>query len=1295
MSVVTKFITNTDSSTRPLMWAYLLFTLVLFASVVFLLRIPQDIQLGLNAQKAIKVLDNLHYPLLETRTLLSKLSIDSVPETAVHDLVELRGKANDYIESFTETAAYSARLNDFVDEVSTTYSAWINAEYDYLIKLVDIGKRNSRWKDELRLSTINTENETLFLDAMRLLSDGEVYMHQDIEQGQRAYKMFQWAVALLGIYLISVLYFVNRMSKRAHIQREKNLEVTLKSIGDAVIATDVQGKVTMMNPEAERLTGWGCLEARGQMLSDVFKVFNEDSGEPVDELVEKVRTEKKIVVLAEDSMLISLNGNRYQIYENGAPIYNDNGEIIGVVLVFRDITQQHQLKKRLNESAARLQRVVGTSMDAVIVIDEGGYPEEWNPAAESMFGWSYDEIIKQPIQDTIIPAEFREPHLQGVKGLIENNDVPQFIAKRIESIGLHKDGHVFPIELAMTSIQTDKGWVFNAYIRDLTEQKENEALIDKHHQILSEAQRLTGMGYWDYSIVENTLEWSDEVYKIFEIDPEAIRPSYEVFLDSIHPDDREKVNTAYTESIKNRTSYYITYRIQTSSGIRVLMSQCQTTYSDDGEPVRSLGLVQDITELQAAEESILKKDSLLHKSQRIAKLGYWELDLVENTLEWSDEIFRIFCLDPKQHEPSYELFMDKVHPEDREWVDAAYNESIKNKTMYSIVHRVETDEGIKVVHEQCDTRFDDAGNPLKSLGVVQDVTEQTRNIDELRIAATMFKTHAGILITDTDGTIIRVNPAFEEMTGYSSRELIGNNPNILQSGKQSDSFYEDMWKCVSENGMWQGELWNRRKDGRLYSEWLTITAVKDDCGEVTHYVGTTQDITERKQAEQQLEYLAYHDDLTNVANRRLLVDRLHNNVLSCKRHNEVGAVLLLDLDRFKDLNDSLGHTVGDQVLRQVASRLKSIVREEDTVARLGGDDFVLVLSSVGKSSADTGFNVQGIAEKIRLKLSESYILRDGQCYSSTSIGITLFPENSETVDDILKHADTALHRAKRQGGNTICFYHPDMQAEVDSRVAIGDGLRDAIKNHEFILHYQPQMDAKGQLLGAEVLLRWQHPERGMVPPGEFISVAEDTGLILEIGYWVLTEAVRTIAKWHASGLCERSDLRLSVNVSPRQFHQPDFVLQVLRILKDADVPPSCIELELTESMLMDDLGSVIGKMAELRSHGVHISIDDFGTGYSSLAYLKKLPLDQLKIDQSFIRDITSESDSAAAVVETIISMARHLGLDVIAEGVETREQLDFLIDKGCEAFQGYYFDKPLPASKFVKYIQVHREKYRA
>ncbi|MCP4700036.1 MAG: EAL domain-containing protein [Gammaproteobacteria bacterium] len=442
----------------------------------------------------------------------------------------------------------------------------------------------------------------------------------------------------------------------------------------------------------------------------------------------------------------------------------------------------------------------------------------------------------------------------------------------------------------------------------------------------------------------------------------------------------------------------------------------------------------------------------------------------------------------------------------------------------------------------------------------------------------------------------------------------------------------------------------------------------------------------RRYAEAKIEFLAYRDALTGLPNRRLLLDRLQQDMTLAARRCRYGGLLFIDLDHFKNLNDSLGHAFGDTLLQQVAERLNGQIRGEDTVARLGGDEFVVLLPELNDSRKNAGYLARNLAEKLRAVLSQAYTLQTHKYHLTPSIGIAIFPVAGESGDDVLKHADAAMYRAKAEGRNTVRFYRPDMQIAADTRLSLEKDLRQAVEQEEFTLYYQPQVAIKtGKIIGAEALLRWRHPERGLIRPKEFIAIAEETGLILSIGEWVLVNTVRQIKAWIDNGhFCAGT----AANVSPFQFRQPDFVQQVIYILKEADIPAHCLKLEITEGMAISDVEDTIKKMQELRRFGVRFSMDDFGTGYSSLSYLRRLPLDQLKIDKSFVADITTDPDDAA-IVETIIVMARHLGLEVIAEGVETEAELGFLREKNCEAYQGFYFSHPLPAEAFAKLAGKH------
>ena len=463
-----------------------------------------------------------------------------------------------------------------------------------------------------------------------------------------------------------------------------------------------------------------------------------------------------------------------------------------------------------------------------------------------------------------------------------------------------------------------------------------------------------------------------------------------------------------------------------------------------------------------------------------------------------------------------------------------------------------------------------------------------------------------------------------------------------------------------------------------------ISAVKDDDGEITNYVATLTDITQRKRAEAEINQLAFYDQLTGLPNRRLLIDRLHLALATRARHQRHGALLFIDLDNFKALNDSLGHDKGDILLHQVAQRLVTGVRACDTVARLGGDEFVVMLDDLSENAQDAAAQTETVGEKILAALNQTYLITAREHHSTASIGITLFRDHSERVDELMKRADTAMYQAKAAGRNTLRFFDHDMQVAVTTRAALEVDLRRAIKEQQFLIYYQAQLDSRGRVLGAEALLRWPHPERGLVSPAEFIPLAEDTGLILPLGQWVLKTACERLALWASRP--ELADLSLAVNVSARQFHHRDFVEQVLAALARSGANPQRLKLELTESLLVHDMDDIIVKMTALKEKGVGFSLDDFGTGYSSLSYLKRLPLDQLKIDQSFVRDILTDPDDAA-IARMIIVLGESLGLTVIAEGVESEAQRDFLATQGCQVYQGYLFSRPLPVTGFEEFVQ--------
>ncbi|MES2073355.1 MAG: EAL domain-containing protein [Pseudomonadota bacterium] len=567
--------------------------------------------------------------------------------------------------------------------------------------------------------------------------------------------------------------------------------------------------------------------------------------------------------------------------------------------------------------------------------------------------------------------------------------------------------------------------------------------------------------------------------------------------------------------------------------------------------------------------------------------------------------------------------------------------------------------------------------------VLREITKKKLAEQELKIAAMAFETQEGIMITDTRSVILRVNRAFSQITGYEAAEAIGKPVSLLKSGRHDPAFYRQMWQTIAEQRYWSGEVWNRRKNGEVYPERLVISAVLADDGSISNYVGSFTDITEYKISEEKIHQLAFYDPLTNLPNRRLLIDRLGRALAATSRHKRHGAILMIDLDNFKTLNDTQGHNVGDQLLIEIGLRLNACTRTEDTVSRTGGDEFVVVLEDLHPELTQAATQAEGVAEKIRQVLNQRIKLDHIEYESSGSIGISMFCDEPVGIDELLRRADMAMYQAKALGKNGLRFFDPSMQAALESRTALETDLRQAVGAGQFVLHYQLQVSALGDPIGAEVLLRWHHPRRGLVSPMDFIPMAEETGLILPIGLWVLETACRQIKQWEATP--DRAGLQLAVNVSAKQFRQLTFVDEIKNILKRTGANPVLLKLELTESVVLEEVDTVIEKMHALKDIGVCFSLDDFGTGYSSLSYLQRLPLNQLKIDRSFVHNLPQDKNNAT-IVRTIINLGESLGLNVIAEGVETPEQRDFLLRAGCQAYQGYFFCKPVTIEAFEEVL---------
>jgi len=622
-----------------------------------------------------------------------------------------------------------------------------------------------------------------------------------------------------------------------------------------------------------------------------------------------------------------------------------------------------------------------------------------------------------------------------------------------------------------------------------------------------------------------------------------------------------------------------------------------------------------------------------------------------------------------------ELWMNAVHPDDRALVRARFAELLRGANFDAVYRIIRPDGGVRWVHDTGYAVTDAVGCRTRLDGITRDVTAEKLIEAELRLAQAAFETTAeGIVITDAETRIIAVNKAFTVITGYSESDLIGKTPRLWQSKRHNGSVYKELWAAIRTGGQWRGELWNRRKNGEIFPAIENVSAIRDRDGQILNYVAVLSDISGVKQFEKQLFQLAHHDALTQLPNRLLFTDRVDHALSRAHREGHRLAVLFIDLDRFKNINDSLGHAVGDQLLCEVASRLTSAVRENDTVARLGGDEFVIALEHIS-----TAEGAAALAEALVSTLGESVRIDEHELFITPSIGISVYPDDAKTTEELIRHADAAMYHAKRLGRNRFQFYCESLTQEILEKVQLETHLRQALKRGELEVYYQPQIDLfEGTVSGAEALVRWRHPEIGLVSPIRFIPLAEESGIICQLGEFVLREACRQAKTWLDQGFPLK---RIAVNVSGQQLLDADLAELVSQALVETGLEPHYLEIEITETIVMQQTEKTLNTLQALRALGVNLAVDDFGTGYSSLGYLKQLPVHRLKIDRSFVMDVPHDHNDEA-IIRAIAAMTRSLQLELVAEGVETAAQHAFLAAEGCQMGQGYLFGEPVPSSKF-------------
>jgi len=792
---------------------------------------------------------------------------------------------------------------------------------------------------------------------------------------------------------------------------------------------------------------------------------------------------------------------------------------------------------------------------------------------------------------------------------------------------------------------------------------------------LADAQKIAQMGNWEWNLNTNALYCSDELFLILGIPNTQFQDGFDNILNFIHTDDREMVTMAIENVISNQMPFVLEFRIKQPHGKEVMVkSQGKAILNERGDISHITGVLQDISQsyetikqlhllaaaLEASADSIIITDidgAIVWANPAMSRLtGYKYTDLIGKTPNlWNS------------------LSQDKT------LFDGLWKTILSGKTWQGeLLNRKKNGE--EYLEEQTITSvLNERGEISHFVSIKRDISAR-KEIESKNLQAAQVFEHSfeGILICDQNNNIIRVNPAFTKITGYGEYEIIGKKPNILNSGKHDTAFFVEMWDDINKKGVWQGEIWNRRKNGETYPEFLTISTLTDENGSILEYIAIFADISERKQDEEHIHRLAFYDKLTNLPNRTLSHEVLKKALDLCIADDDLVGVINIDIDRFFTINETMGHDAGDQLLQIIARRIMRCNDEMDQTARISSDEFAIICSNISSPN-----QLAKKAQRILDGIAEPIMLNKQEVFVTASIGISISPTDGENEALLFRNAESARKHAKKEG-NSFQFFNDEMNTQGFEQLVMKSSLRRALERNEFQLHYQPQININtGKIVGAESLIRWMHPDLGLVSPQKFIPVLEETGLITEVGEWVLKTACKQNQAWQSKGY---SPIQIAVNLSPRQFRQKNLISSIQNTLEDTGLAAKWLELEVTESSIMDNPEEVATTLKSLHNIGIKLSIDDFGTGYSSLNYLKIFPIDVLKIDRSFIRDITFDKDDET-IVKTIIAMGHNLGLKIIAEGVEQQEQLDIIKQYNCEWYQGYYFSEPVPAEDFERYLQ--------
>ncbi|MDO9213784.1 MAG: EAL domain-containing protein [Methylococcales bacterium] len=983
-----------------------------------------------------------------------------------------------------------------------------------------------------------------------------------------------------------------------------------------------------------------------------------------------------------------MKGTHRWLESHAVPLRDSEGNITALLSVTRDITEHKHAIEKLQKSEEQLQLVLAGGhlgfWDWNLLTNE----VERNVIWAEMLGYTYEEIkhTTQQWEDFVYPDD-RDRAWQSIDNALKGNTPYHEVEYRM----LHKDGSIRWVLDHASVVQRDS----NGQPTRMTGTHTDITQLKRMEQQLRDSENKLNI---ILDNVEAYIYIKDCNYQYQYVNQRVLQLFGQPLAAIIGKMDKDFFDSATAANLRDNDSRIIEHgeRLATEEinvskdGVicNAYLSVKQPLRREDGTIYALCGISTDITERKKMEQQLRDNEAFI-SSILDSLTAYISVLNSEGMILAVNKAWRQFAEDNDFYETDYDIVGANYFSVCQKAINRLNNEDITaiQDGIMAVLSGIRDHFYLEYpCHTPTEKRwFCMNVSPLKGArsGIVishENITIRKQTETQLRIAATVFEAQEGMLITDTNSVILNVNQAFTQITGYSAAEVIGQTPRLLRSGRHDKAFYIDMWQHILDTGVWKGEIWNQRKNGEIYPQWMTITAVKSNNGTlVTHYVATLTDITERKLTEEHINQLAFYDPLTQLPNRRLLQERLRHAIDVSHRTGSQIAVLMLDLDKFKAVNDSFGHAVGDELLQQVAARIKARLRETDTVVRLGGDEFVVLMEEIEHDE-----HVVYVASDLIDTLTQLFTVRDNcDAYIGVSIGIAIYPQHGNSVEALLDNADVALYHAKDEGRGCFAYFSEELTQQARERIALEARLRRAIEQRELQVYFQPQIDINSnRIIGAEALVRWHDPVKGWIMPSDFIPLAEETGLIIPLGDFVLKETCRLGRQWLDEGL---PAVTLAVNVSPHQFRRSDINALVAAVLHDTGFPAGSLELEITESGLMDNQQHAMAILNTLHNQGVRIAIDDFGTGYSSLAYLKYFPLDVLKIDKTFIDDIPFLQGDMA-ITAAIIAMAHHLGFKVLAEGVETAEQLAFLRQHGCDLYQGYFCSKPVPASDFVKLL---------